>query len=233
MAGHLTATVSTRHPEVRTADVLAALDPCLRIEGWGPERTVLRKHLTEQRAELEFAASFASASRSQAHAARQRRQRRGRAEHQSNQPQIFAGQLVADGISEGAPRGAQHGQRQGRGQIADQRKIDRDIQHDRDVNHPRNPRAPRGDSLESSKQQHRQEVLPQVSDGRPEGQRNVAAKQDQGSGEREYAEQADRFHCLTRFNRFSNTSETTTPSERLPYLCAKKSACECRRCSIP
>jgi hypothetical protein len=52
IGGHLTATVSARDPEVRTADVLAALDPCLRIAGWDPERTVLRKHLTEQRAEL-------------------------------------------------------------------------------------------------------------------------------------------------------------------------------------
>jgi hypothetical protein len=55
MAAHLTATVATRHPDVRTADVLATLDPCLRLAGWRPERTVLRKHLTEQRAELSHA----------------------------------------------------------------------------------------------------------------------------------------------------------------------------------
>jgi hypothetical protein len=52
MDEHLTATTAARHPHVQTKEVLAALDPCLRIEGWGPERTVLRIRLTEQRAEL-------------------------------------------------------------------------------------------------------------------------------------------------------------------------------------
>lgn len=53
MVDHLTATTAPRHPEVLTKQVLAALDPCLRIAGWRPERTVLRKHLLiQQRAEL-------------------------------------------------------------------------------------------------------------------------------------------------------------------------------------
>lgn len=52
MAKHLTATIAPRHSEVATKQVLAALDTRLRIAGWRPEPTVLRKHLTEQRAEL-------------------------------------------------------------------------------------------------------------------------------------------------------------------------------------
>jgi hypothetical protein len=52
MVEHLTATCAGRHPDVSTKQVLAVLDPCLRIAGWRTERTVLRKHLTEQRAEL-------------------------------------------------------------------------------------------------------------------------------------------------------------------------------------
>lgn len=52
MIEHLSATCAARHPEITTKHVLAVLDPCLRIAGWRPERTVLRKHLTEQRAEL-------------------------------------------------------------------------------------------------------------------------------------------------------------------------------------
>jgi len=52
MIEHLTATCAARHPEVSTKQVLAVLDPCLRIAGWHPESTVLRKHLTEQRAAL-------------------------------------------------------------------------------------------------------------------------------------------------------------------------------------
>ena len=52
MSEHLTATVAARHPDVRTKDVLAAIEPPLRIEGWRPERGPLKVFLTEQRAEL-------------------------------------------------------------------------------------------------------------------------------------------------------------------------------------
>jgi hypothetical protein len=52
MVEHLTATSTNRHPDVPIEQVLAALDPCLRLMGWRPEQTALRKHLAEQRAEL-------------------------------------------------------------------------------------------------------------------------------------------------------------------------------------
>ena len=52
MSEHLTATVAARHPDVVTKDVLSALDPPLRIEGWLPQRGPLKVFLTEQRAEL-------------------------------------------------------------------------------------------------------------------------------------------------------------------------------------
>ena len=49
MDDHLTATIARRTPEVPTAEVLAALDPPLRLKGWRPERTSLRQHITGQR----------------------------------------------------------------------------------------------------------------------------------------------------------------------------------------
>lgn len=53
MRDHLTATVAPRHPDVPTKELLALLDPPLRIEGWRPEKTDLRQYLTEQRARLD------------------------------------------------------------------------------------------------------------------------------------------------------------------------------------
>lgn len=55
MGTHLRATVAPRHPGAPTKQVLSLIDPPLRIEGWRPERTNLRRLLTEQRAELDRA----------------------------------------------------------------------------------------------------------------------------------------------------------------------------------
>jgi len=50
MSDHLTATVAPRRDDVRWKDVLTARDPPLRLEGWRPDRTDLRRRLTAQRA---------------------------------------------------------------------------------------------------------------------------------------------------------------------------------------
>ena len=52
MDDHLTATIAPRAKDISTRDVLAALDPPLRLVGWGPERTPLRRHISEQRSVL-------------------------------------------------------------------------------------------------------------------------------------------------------------------------------------
>lgn len=40
-------------PDVTTKQVLSLMDPCLRIEGWRPERTEMHARRTAQRAELD------------------------------------------------------------------------------------------------------------------------------------------------------------------------------------
>jgi hypothetical protein len=50
MSDHLTVTTAPRREDVRWKSVLTELDPPLRIEGWRPDKTSLRRHLTEQRA---------------------------------------------------------------------------------------------------------------------------------------------------------------------------------------
>jgi hypothetical protein len=50
---HLRVAVVDLDPDVRFGDLLARLDPSMRLIGWGPDRTALRKYIRQERSALD------------------------------------------------------------------------------------------------------------------------------------------------------------------------------------
>src|SRR5262249_4271345 len=64
----------------------------------------------------------------------------------------------------------------------------------------------------AGEQQDHGEVLPEVSQRRPEGPGHVAPCKDQPLGQDEYEQQAARFHEPILFRRLSSRMDTTAPA---------------------